>query len=100
VGRYFELFKSVLHGEGVRLMIGYGFADDHINRVVAEAFKNSALELFVWSAFSRPLDSVKAALGDGIIPSVSEAPLYQLFPSDQSRPSELSRIDGAFFGEA
>jgi SIR2-like domain len=96
---YFDIFARVLNGGNVRLMvIGYGFGDDHISRVIAEACRNSGLELFVWNAFSRPLEVVGTALGRDIIPSVSEVPLSQLFPSDQSTPSDLSRISNAFFG--
>ena len=96
---YFEVFERVLNSGNVHLMvIGYGFGDDHINRVIAEACRNSGLELFVWNAFSRPLDVVKSALGSDIIPSVSELPLSQLFPADQSVPSELDRINKTFFG--
>lgn len=96
---YFEIFERVLNSGKIKLMvIGYSFGDDHINRVIANACRDSGLELFVWNAFSRPLDVVKSALGDGIIPSVSEVPLSQLFPSDQSVPSELDRINKVFFG--
>jgi hypothetical protein len=96
---YFGVFERVLNSGNVSLMvIGYGFGDDHINRVIADACRNWGLQLFVWNAFSRPLEVVRKALGDDIIPSTSEVPLSQVFPSDQSTPSELNRITKAFFG--
>jgi hypothetical protein len=96
---YFEIFERVLNAGGTHLMtIGYGFADEHINRLISQACRSSGLNLFVWNAYSNPLDTVRKALGNDITPSISEVPLRDLFPSDQSRPAELSRIVGSFFG--
>ena len=96
---YFGVFERVLNGGGVSLMtIGYGFGDVHINRVIASACRKSGLQLFVWNAHSKPLEVVKAKLGDDIIPSVSVVSLSDAFPPDQSTPAELERIVRAFFG--
>ena len=47
---YSELFKQVLfQGERKLLIIGYGFRDDHINKVIAEAIKQHDLNLYVLS---------------------------------------------------
>jgi hypothetical protein len=94
---YLGNFERVLTIGGVSLLtIGYG--DEHINRIIASACRNNQLRLFAWNAHSRPLDVVRTALGDDIIPLVADTPLSNLFPSDQSRPAELDRIIQTFFG--
>jgi len=46
---YFEIFKKVLSVGGVRLMIaGYGFGDEHVNEIIANAFDQHNLVLFIW----------------------------------------------------
>jgi hypothetical protein len=88
-----------LNTGNINLMaIGYGFGDDHINSVIASACRESDLQLFVWNAYSKPLEVLKAKLGAEIIPRVSEVPLNDVFPPDQSTPAELERIVQAFFG--
>jgi hypothetical protein len=45
---YFEQFRNALHGGDVRLLcIGYGFRDDHVNDVIADAIDNAGLHLYV-----------------------------------------------------
>lgn len=45
---YHSIFKPVISQEGCHLLVvGYGFADDHINSVIVEAAKNHGLKLFV-----------------------------------------------------
>jgi hypothetical protein len=96
---YIGVFERILNDGGVNLMtIGYGFGDEHINRIIASACRKSGLQLFVWNAHSKPLEVLKAKLGADTIPRVSEMPLSDVFPPDQSTPSELERIVRAFFG--
>jgi SIR2-like domain len=46
---YSEIFKSVLSAGSVRLMIvGYGFADEHVNAVIADAIEHHDLKIFIW----------------------------------------------------
>lgn len=45
---YYELFNSVLSSNDVMLfVIGYGFGDRHINRIIANSINNSGLKLYV-----------------------------------------------------
>jgi hypothetical protein len=45
---YSSIFKNVLYQNGVRLLvIGYSFADNHINKVIANAMKDYGLTLVV-----------------------------------------------------
>ncbi len=51
---YFEQFRHVLSQENVKLLcIGYGFRDDHVNAVIADAIENAALSLFVLAPTAR-----------------------------------------------
>ena len=50
---YFEIFKEVLFQDSRRLLIiGYGFGDDHINGIIAEAVRAYGLKIFVISPSS------------------------------------------------
>ena len=50
---YFEIFKEVLFKDSRRLLIiGYGFGDDHINGIIAEAVRVCGLKIFVISPSS------------------------------------------------
>jgi len=50
---YSEIFKNVLFQPKQRLfIIGYGFGDEHINEIIANAVKNHGLELFIFSPMS------------------------------------------------
>lgn len=47
---YFELFEQAISAGDVKLLIiGYGFRDDHINKLLAKACEDSGLRLFVVS---------------------------------------------------
>lgn len=53
MNRYFETFKEVLsQGQRRLLIIGYGFGDDHINRVISNAVKNHELKVYILSSGS------------------------------------------------
>ena len=58
---YFELFKNVLSSGNVKLfVIGYGFNDEHINKVIADSIWHNGLRLHIMNqvaqdAFSRVL---------------------------------------------
>lgn len=48
LGWQFEQFKARIGVQNARLLIiGYGFKDEHINKVIVEAVENSGLKLFV-----------------------------------------------------
>ena len=47
---YFEIFEEVLsQGQRRLLIIGYGFGDDHINRIISDAVKYHLLKIYVLS---------------------------------------------------
>jgi hypothetical protein len=55
---YYALFKSVLCAGDVRLLvIGYGFGDAHINKVISTAVQSYGAKLFVWDT-ANPLELV------------------------------------------
>lgn len=49
---YFEIFENVLSQNERRLLIiGYGFGDNHINRIISNAMKNYGLRIYVISPY-------------------------------------------------
>lgn len=47
---YFDIFKTLLsHGQSRLVVIGYGFGDEHVNRVISNAVKNNGLRIYVLS---------------------------------------------------
>lgn len=47
---YFEIFKKVLSQNQRRLLIiGYGFGDDHINRIISDAVRDYDLRIYIIS---------------------------------------------------
>lgn len=47
---YFEIFEKVLSQERRRLLIiGYGFGDDHVNRIISDAVRNHGLKIYIIS---------------------------------------------------
>ena len=53
LSRYADIFREVISAGDVRLMIaGYGFADEHINAMVAEAIESHGLSVFIWNTAS------------------------------------------------
>jgi len=67
--RYFELFQNVLsQGKSKLLVIGYGFRDEHINRVIAESINTHGLEVYVLSPMDPKIfinDLEKGSITDG-----------------------------------
>lgn len=50
---YFDLFKSVIHqGNKKILIIGYGFGDQHINKLLVEGVERHGLKIFILSTTS------------------------------------------------
>ncbi len=48
---YFELFKHALNRDNVKLVIiGYGFKDDHINKLLVDAINGYGLKLYILTA--------------------------------------------------
>jgi hypothetical protein len=50
---YFTVFKKVLSQNQSRLLIiGYGFGDDHINRIISESVRDNGLKIYIISPVS------------------------------------------------
>jgi hypothetical protein len=101
---YWQVFEQVLAAGDVRLMIvGYGFGDEHVNRVIADAIERQGLKVFIWD--SLPAGELKDRLcaaphGKSIwkgLLSTASRPLIEVFPGDQSETEEYRRIVQTFF---
>lgn len=47
---YFDIFKKVLSQNQTHLLIiGYGFGDDHINRIISESVRDNELKIYIFS---------------------------------------------------
>jgi hypothetical protein len=102
---YFELFQKSLNASNVQLMIiGYGFGDRHINRVLADAHKKSGLRIYVispneQSEFIRCVRSTDE-YGADILHSIAgyfPYTLLDIFPKDQSESHAYREIRRSFF---
>ena len=91
---YFELFKNCLFEGGKKLLIiGYSFADPHINDVMTEAIQHAGLKLYIITP-TKPQDIIKR-----IDPILWQAvsgyfgcSFRELFPPDQSRTTMFSEL--------
>ena len=104
---YFLIFRSVLFRPNKRmLVIGYGFGDPHINKLIAEAVDRFHLAIHVVNP--RPPEELRAALGsnDGqIIWEDGLAGYYQfsfsdLFPRALDVGEPIRELYANFFGKA
>lgn len=99
---YADIFRAVVSAGDVRLMIaGYGFADEHINAVIAEAVEYNGLSLFVWNTVPDVKGLVLssphgARIWKGLI-STATRPLIEVFPSNQAETEEYRHIRSTFF---
>lgn len=101
---YFSLFKTHLLQPNQRiLVVGYGFADEHINDVIAEAVSNYGLELFIISPeapkdLSHKINSQHRGqeIWDGLSGHYKYS-LLDIFPSDQSNTATWNHIESTFF---
>jgi hypothetical protein len=100
---YQDIFRHVLTVGGARLMVvGYGFGDEHINSVIADAVENHGLKIFIWDCGSNLVDRVRAsphgaAIWNGTL-STATRPLIEVFPSNQAETEEYRRIFKTMFG--
>ena len=101
---YFDGFRQVLsQGERRLLVIGYGFRDEHINRVIAESIVGHGLQLHLLSPM--PLEEIEetllhTGLYNEILRGLSGYYPYtfrELFPPDQSTPRIVDQIYECFF---
>ena len=96
---YKEIFKMLLGRRGVKpLVIGYGFGDEHINSMIADAINNNGLELFVICPEQR-VDFVKnlskctdgKTLRSGLTKYFS-GNLFKIFPGNQRTTADFQDI--------
>ena len=104
---FFDLFKKVLfQRERKLLIIGYGFRDDHINKVIAEAIERHALKLYIISpttssVFKDELIKADQVYGSKIFEGRTgyiRASFETLFPSDGNDTDEWRELKEIFFG--
>jgi SIR2-like domain len=101
---YFDIFRNVLSAGGVRLMIiGYGFGDEHVNAVIAEAIEHHDLKVFIWDVGSNLKQRIMpaphgAVIWNGLLTTASRQ-MIDVFPSNQADTQESIRISETFFGE-
>ena len=100
---YLSVFKQVLcQKQRHLLIIGYGFGDDHINHVIADAIKKNNLKVYVLSPSSIADFSETMMVGDRTIIFDSLAAyfnydLLSLFPIDDSDTWRIQEINECFF---
>ncbi len=99
---YAQVFREVLSAGDVRLMIvGYGFADEHINVVIADAIEKHGLSVFIWNTMAN-LKSTLISMPHGMriwkgLISTATRPLVEVFPGNQAETEEYRRICDTFF---
>lgn len=101
---YFDLFKRVLFDGNKKLsVIGYGFRDDHINEIIADAIKRYGLKLYVISTNDHAhfiKEIKKVAFGNDMLTGLSgyfPYGLLDIFPSDQSESHAWKEINKRYF---
>jgi len=102
--RYLEIFKEVLLNKNVRLfVIGYGFADEHINEVIADSMEQNSLKLYVLNPTDPEnfkYDLCKKPFGQMIFSGLIGYHPYNLstvFPGDDRDTTEYELIRDSFF---
>ncbi len=104
--RYLNLFEQVLLEGGIKLLIiGYGFRDNHINKVIAKAIESFDLELYIMSPFKseefkNELIEADHVYGEYIFSNLSyysKARFGDLFPPDGSDTLEWKELYDLFF---
>jgi hypothetical protein len=89
---YNEIFSCILEQQDLKLLvIGYGFRDTHINRVISKAIEKNNLKLYVISPQNR-VEFIKVlkqcAYGDVLSDNLEKYfpyDLFKIFPGDQSK---------------
>jgi SIR2-like domain len=104
LARYMELFREVLcGGEHKLLVIGYSFADPHINRVLMDSVKKG-LQLFVLSPGSPETLKNRMASQDcaelwSALVEYFPFDFKTLFPADQSVTAQWKHVRASFFDD-
>lgn len=104
---YFDIFEKALAQNGARLLIiGYGFRDKHINRIISDSINNNDLKLYILNPES-PLNFKKRLetqgdIGERILQGLTgyfPYSLLQLYPSDQSETSISKFVVNILFSD-
>jgi SIR2-like domain len=100
---YFDIFRAVLNQGNVKLMVvGYGFGEDHINEVIADAVKTTGLKVYFWDT-SPNLQMMLAGkhrggdIWQGYMGSLTDH-MNQVLPPDQSITTQCRSLFNNFFG--
>jgi len=106
---YQNLFSKVLRAGDVRVMvIGYGFHDDHINKILAEAVQSFGARMFIWDK-QHPLQFLNAVpIADPSGPGrtfdfrpylcgAASRNIAEVFPFGAHPSTEYRRIVSSFF---
>lgn len=106
---YHSLFDQVLRAGDVRLLvIGYGFQDDHINRIIATAVQSFNARIFLWNK-QDPLQLLKdVPIREPAFPKrmidlrpylcgAASRPMAEVFPWGGHPTTEYERISTSFF---
>ena len=98
-----ELFKKALSSQDIKLfIIGYGFGDEHVNKVISDSMAQNNLNLFMLNPIAPEnfkSDLHTKPLGRKIWDGISKYYPYsleQVFPNDET--NEYKRIRKDFFG--
>lgn len=93
----YEIFEQVLtHDNRLLMIIGYGFKDDHINKVIIDGIKNHGLKIYLISPgetakIMGALSEVDEALPKALVGCKFKT-LYELFPYRGDRNTVLDSI--------
>ncbi len=102
---YSEVFQAVCMAGEVRLFIsGYGFADEHINEVLASGINKAGLKIFIHNIMEpnlmqKHLKKIPCGteIWSGLL-GYSFRPLVEIFPGSQQYTQELESIENTVFG--
>lgn len=98
---YLELFKKTLQeGNKKLLVVGYGFRDQHINKILAKSVEDYGLQLFIitttsMAGFNNVFDREGHYYAKSILDGVRGYFPYsfkEIFPTDQSRSEHFKEI--------
>ena len=101
---YFDVFKEVLYQPETRLLsIGYGFGDEHINEVIANAVVSHGLRIYIISpsspgAFRERLPETHRGtdIWNGLGGYFPYA-FREMFPADQSISRGWQAVQSQYF---
>lgn len=83
------------------MVVGYGFGDEHIIEIIAEAITRHGLRILVWDVAPNLKERIIAAphgavIWGGLISTVTRR-MIEVFPTNQAETQECRRIDRLFF---